>query len=56
MVPSQLGWFAAQRPNSARTREALLVLLLDLKGHSRQAALETSSLLGVEDTEQSVAD
>ena len=53
--PAQLGLDAAQLSNSARTQDALQVLLLDLEGHSRQAVLEASSRLGVENAEQSVA-
>jgi hypothetical protein len=53
--PAPLGLDAAQVSNSARTQDALQVLLLNPEGHSRQAVLEVSSCLGVENAEQSVA-
>jgi hypothetical protein len=53
--PVQLGLDAAQVSNSARTGDALQVLLLDLEGHSRQAVLEALSRLGIENAEQSVS-
>ena len=54
-LPAQLASDAAQLSNSARTQDALQLFLLNLEGHSRQAVLEVSSFLGVENAEQSVA-